>query len=270
MSSIQKSIQQITALEELARKETPLHKMNASVKLIIILIYIITVVSFRSVQVSGLLLFACFPAFLMIIGEIPIKPLLLRCLIALPFVFFAGISNLILERNIYMSIGSFGITYGMVSFITLVLKTILTVMAVLLFMATTKMNDLIHSMHSLHIPSLIVIQIMMTYRYMSVLMKEASLMYHAYLLRAPREKGIKLADMGSFLGQLILRSIDRAERIYHAMQCRGFEGRIHLSTRESIGIQGWLMIIVLGAFMIMLRTFNLVELLGRIMINVGR
>ena len=152
----------------------------------------------------------------------------------------------------------------MVTFLTLLLKTILTVMAVLILAAATRMNDMIYALISMHIPSLIVIQIMMTYRYMSVLMKEASLMYHAYLLRAPKEKGIRLADMGSFLGQLILRSFDRAERIYQSMQCRGFEGRITLLKRETPVVKHWLMVSLAGIVMLALRIVNIGEMVGRL------
>jgi len=31
-----------------------------------------------------------------------------------------------------------------------------------------------------------------------------------------------MRDMGSFAGQLLLRSFDRAERVYNAMKCRGY------------------------------------------------
>jgi cobalt/nickel transport system permease protein len=267
LASIQKSFQQIAALEELTHKHTPLHRMNAAVKLMITFIYIIIVVSFRPMELDGLLFFACFPVFLMIIGEIPLKPLMLRCMIALPFALFAGISNLFLDRTVYTLVEGVPITGGMVTFSSLLLKTVLTVMAVLLYMATTKMNDMIYALHSIHVPSLIMIQMMMTYRYIGVLMDEAMRMHHAYLLRAPKEKGIKLKDMGTFLGQLILRSIDRAERIYHAMQCRGFEGRIHYSAKKPIGAGGWLVIFMIGFLMIMVRVLLPGEMIGRIFIR---
>lgn len=253
-------MQQITALEDLSHRDTYLNQIEPTVKIVITLMYIIAVISYGSMEINGLLLFACIPVFLLITGEIPLKPLLIRAMVALPFSFFAGLSNLILDRKVIITIGNFRISEGMVSFTTLMLKTILTVMVVLLLIATTKMNDLIYALVTLHIPSLIVIQLMMTYRYMGVLLKEASLMYHAYLLRAPGVKGIKLSDMGAFLGQLILRSIDRAERIYHAMQCRGFEGEIVFTRKSGFGIKNWLLIILTSFVIIALRIGNLDKL----------
>lgn len=46
----------------------------------------------------------------------------------------------------------------------------------------------------------------------------------AYKLRAPGQKGIHVSAWGSFLGQLLLRSMDRAEDLYTAMKIRGFNG----------------------------------------------
>jgi cobalt/nickel transport system permease protein len=62
----------------------------------------------------------------------------------------------------------------------------------------------------------------MTYRYIGVLLAEAYAMGVAYSLRSPNRKGIEMRDMGSFAGQLLIRSFDRADRVYSAMKCRGY------------------------------------------------
>ena len=267
MSTINKSIKQISALEELAHRDTPIHRLSPLAKLIITMVYIITVVSFEPGDVSGLIPYAGLVILCMLIGEIPWKPLATRSFIALPFVVFAGISNLIIRRDVVIQFGAFVITQGMISFASLLLKTLLTVFAVLLLISTTAMNDLIYAAQSLKVPSIFIIQIMMTYRYISVLSGEASLMYHAYLLRAPKEKGIRLRDYGTFLGQLILRSFDRAERIYHAMLCRGFEGKMALSQRQKLGINGWICIVMGSLILIVMRIYNISALIGRLWIS---
>jgi cobalt/nickel transport system permease protein len=62
----------------------------------------------------------------------------------------------------------------------------------------------------------------MTYRYIGVLLHEAYSMSVAYSLRSPGGKGISVRDTGSFAGQLLIRSFDRADRVYNAMKCRGY------------------------------------------------
>ena len=48
-------------------------------------------------------------------------------------------------------------------------------------------------------------------------------MTQAYRLRAPGQKGVHLKAWGSFVG-LLLRSIDRADEVYHSMLLRGYNG----------------------------------------------
>ncbi len=267
MSSINKSMLQMIAIEELAHKDSPLHRLASLVKLLVTIVYVIVVISFEPENLNGLLLYACFPVFFMMIGDIPMRPFVGRCLFALPFALFAGLSNLILSRNVIMQIGTIEITVGMITFTSLLFKTVLTVMAVLILVSTTMMNDMIYALLKLRVPSVFIILVMMTYRYLVVLAEEASLMYYAYLLRAPREKGIKLKDMGSFLGQLILRSFDRADRIYHAMQCRGFEGRLTFSRSRRIRLVEWLVLFIMIILIIVLRFLNIGELIGKLWVG---
>ncbi len=62
-------------------------------------------------------------------------------------------------------------------------------------------------------PDIFVTLFEMTYRYIAVLMGEASSMYTAYMLRSTERKGLQMRHMGSFVGQLFIRSYDRAERV---------------------------------------------------------
>lgn len=264
MADIKKSIQRIARLEELTHKDTVIHRLQPSVKLLTTLCYLIMVISYGPDQISGLIPYIAYPIILMALGEIPLTPLFQRLIIAMPFALFTGISNLIISREVIFTVMNIGITEGMISFCSIMLKTILTVMAVLLLMATTSMNDLTYVMAEFRVPSIIIIQIMMTYRYISVLLEEISTMYHAYILRAPREKGIKMIDMGPFLGQLILRSFDRAERIYSAMKCRGFEGSFSFIKREKITKKSWIYLISVVALLIIIRFINISEVIGRI------
>jgi cobalt/nickel transport system permease protein len=126
---------------------------------------------------------------------------------------------------------------------------------------------MIYAMHRLRVPSIIVIQLMMTYRYMNVLLNEAGVMYQAYTLRSGKERGIKMKDMGSFLGQLILRSMDRAERIYHGMKCRGFEGGILFAPKEQYGSKDIIILMVALSLFLLMRVINVSEILGEFLIT---
>jgi len=53
------------------------------------------------------------------------------------------------------------------------------------------------------------------------------------MLRSPlqNENGIHIKDWGAFAGQLVLRTFDRAQRVYQAMCVRGFTGEYNTGER---------------------------------------
>lgn len=89
-------------------------------------------------------------------------------------------------------------------------------------------------------------------------------MTDAYHLRAPGQKGIHISAWGSFLGQLLLRSMDRADELYQSMQLRGFCGDFYYadSTPCTLGAAMYGVLWV-GAFLLA-RCFDLPLLLGNL------
>jgi cobalt/nickel transport system permease protein len=269
MADIKNSILHINSLEDLTQKNTIIHRIEPTAKLITTLFYMILVISYKPYEISGLLPFTVYPVLLMTLGELPFFSLIKRLMITLPFTLLVGISNIIFNKEVVLYIWNFGVTEGMISFCSILIKTVLTVFMVLILISTTSMNDIIYTMIDLRIPSIIALQIMMTYRYISVLLDEVSTMYHAYRLRAPKEKGIKLKDMTPFLGQLILRSFDRAERIYNAMKCRGFSGDMPLTKKGKLSRKGLVYILTVSGILLMFRLINISEMIGDILVNLS-
>ena len=58
-------------------------------------------------------------------------------MIALPFVLFTGISNLIINRETAFFIGRIAITYGLISFVVLIIRTMFSVWALLIILIAT-------------------------------------------------------------------------------------------------------------------------------------
>jgi cobalt/nickel transport system permease protein len=71
-----------------------------------------------------------------------------------------------------------------------------------------------------------------------------------------------MKDMGVFLGQLILRSFDRAERVYNAMRCRGFTGVYHSARARRFKASDLLFVMLTCPAIIALRFFNAAHMLG--------
>jgi len=98
----------------------------------------------------------------------------------------------------------------------------LCVMAALLLVATTPFTELTAQMRRLRVPMVFVMVFEMTFRYIGVLLEEVHSMIVAYKLRSGGKKALDMRHMGSFLGQIVLRGFDRAERVHAAMRCRGY------------------------------------------------
>jgi len=205
-------IQELCALEGLSGKDTYIHTLHPIAKLFSTAVFIVAVISFNRYAFLELIPYIIYPALLMVLSKTPYLMLLKRFLIALPFCFLAGISNIIFEPA----------PYGLAAFFTIMLKAYLCVMAALLLVSSTPFFEIANSMRRLGIPGIFVAVFEMTYRYIYVLLEEVYSMYIAYSLRNAGKKGVKMRDIGNFAGQLLLRSFDRAEHVYNAMKCRGY------------------------------------------------
>ena len=210
------------ALEALAAGNTIIHRLHPMVKLLATAVFVITVVSFGRYSFGRLVPYVFYPTLMMALSETPYTMLLKRFFIALPFCLFAGVANVLFDRAAAFAIGGVTVSYGVVSLLTILFRVYLCVMAVLILVSVTPLSEIIKSFRRLRTPDIFVIVFEMTYRYIGVLFEEAYSMYTAYSLRNVNVKGIEIKDMGGFTGQLLIRSVDRADRVYNAMKCRGY------------------------------------------------
>ena len=223
MVNFSEGIREIYRLEELASGTSCVHRLHPLAKLIATLFFIVSVVSFDRYALAELAPYFFFPFIVAALAEVPLSMICKRFLIVLPFCLMIGIANIVFDREVALTVAGISITYGVISFLALLLRAFLCVTAALLLIAVVPMPSLISALRALHVPSLFIMVFEMTYRYISVLISEASRMVTAYRLRSPAAGGkILFGHMGVFLGQLMLRSFDRAERVYQAMKCRGY------------------------------------------------
>jgi cobalt/nickel transport system permease protein len=145
-------------------------------------------------------------------------------------------------------------------FLTILLKSWLSVQVALLLAFTTPFHELIDALRELRLPRLMVSIISFMYRYLSVLTDEATRMNRARASRsaitATGRGGGSLTwrarVTGSMVGSLFLRSYERSERIYAAMQSRGFDANMRhlamrrLEPRELVVLVAF--VVVLGAY----------------------
>ena len=219
---IRNKISVIYSLEQLSSGNSVIHSLHPMSKLLFTFVFIITVISFDRYDIYRFIPFILYLAIIIALSKTPFLMLLKRVLIVIPFCLFIGITNLVFEQNIAFTIGNLNITFGFLSFCVILFRAFLCVMAVLLLTAITPFTELTTQLLKLKMPKVFILMFEMTYRYIGVLFAEASSMHNAYLLRGAGKKAVEIRDAGSFIGSLLFRSFDRADRIYSAMKCRGY------------------------------------------------
>lgn len=234
MNKMGGAVKELYRMDELAARDTWLNRLHPLTKLLATLFYIIITVSFSRYQLSSVLLMAVYPVVLFIIGDISFSYSIRRLWIVLPLVCLVGIFNPFFDRQPVYYIRGLLITAGMISMATLMLKGILCILASYLFIASTNIESICYALRMLHIPSILVTQILLTYRYLSLLLSEAGKLADAYSLRAPGQKGIHIKAWGSLAGGLLLRSMDRASALYESMVMRGYTGEFYYGQKKRL------------------------------------
>lgn len=227
MSNLMQSLYNIRFFDDAARKNTFIHDLHPLAKLLATFAYLVVLASFDQYDVSGMLPLFFYPVLLFALGEIPVGPVFKRLLMVEPLVVGIGLLNPIMDLSLIQA-GPLILSRGWFTFISILIKCSLAVLAALLLISTTGIEKIASALRMLKVPRLFVLQFLLTFRYITVLMEEVTRILRAYSMRAPGQKGIHIKSWGSLAGQLLLRTFDRAERIYQAMCLRGFNGEYYL------------------------------------------
>jgi cobalt/nickel transport system permease protein len=167
-------------------------------------------------------------------------------------------------------VGPVGISGGWLSFASILLRFTLTVSAAVLLVATTGFEAVCMAMEKLGVPRIFVLQLLFLYRYLFVLIDEAGRAARARALRSFGRRGMEVKFFISLTGQLLLRTLGRAQRIHRAMLCRGFAGEIRVlrplrfGRSEIIFTLGW------SALFLALRLYPLPHRAGELLLEVFR
>lgn len=256
-------------MDELGRLDTPIHRLDARIKILTTALFIGIVMSFPRHQISALLPLAAYPLFLLIAGNIPLRDIAKKITVASPFALVIGMFNPLIDRTPVLAIGSWVITSGWLSFASILIRFGLTVSAALALIATTGMHRLGAGLGQLGVPRVFIMQLMFLYRYLFVVSEEALTMLRAVSCRCPSMRAIPLRVYGSLTGQLLMRSLDRAERVHRAMSLRGFNGRIRTGSVPGVSPHDLLFAIAWFMFFILVRFTSLADALGSLMIRVA-
>ncbi len=261
---IAKGLYNLGYLDNLSYQDTPIHRIEPRVKIITTMLFLVTVVSMPSYQVSGLMPFFLYPVFILAIGNIPVRFLLKKLLMVSPFVLMVALFNPLFDKTPVFVLRGITITGGWLSFLSIIIKFLLTIGTAILLIATTSFNGICEGLSALGVPRVFVVQLMLLYRYIFVLTEEAMRMVRARDSRAPGKKGKDMRVFIHLIGVLLVRTIARAERVYAAMLSRGFSGevpgtRVHRLRNSDLWFFMWI------AIFIIMRKYNLSIIIGRLL-----
>ncbi len=248
--------------------KSTLHRLSPIVKVVVAILFIFSNAllpdgDWRSFGISWAIIFS-----LNLLARLGWGYSLKRSLIALPFA-LAAITALFSLPGKTLAIWHLGslelilTDAGLLRFLSILVRSWLSVQIAVLLVATTQFPDLIHALEHLRLPKMLITIIAFLYRYMSVLTDEVMRLMRARQARSavlPDQRGggnllWRARTAGNMVGQLFLRSYERSDRIYHAMLSRGYSGHLRTLNRHEMQPRDWLIITLSLLFIASLQLF---------------
>ena len=260
---IESALGSLHQLDDLAAGGTVIHRLHPLSKLLVTVVFLGAVASCGRYSTIGLLPFLLYPAVLIGLGGLPIAGILRRVFLILPLAFFMGVFNPVFDRA-PMAVFGMTVAGGWVSFASILIRFLLSMAAGVILVSTTGFAAVCSALSLLRLPRVFVEQLMFMYRYLFVLAEEITRLGIAFTLRAGGRQRPGIRVYASLTGQLLLRTLDRAQRIHQAMTCRGYDGRIITSPPRRMRAADLVYLLGWTGFFILARLYNLPELLGRL------
>jgi cobalt/nickel transport system permease protein len=224
--------------DQFQQRKSPVHSLDVRTKLIVTLLFILTtsLIPFGAFAVYTLLLLLIVVATLR--SQVGLGWAWRRSLLALPFALAAISLPFTVPGTALVMVPVFGGVVisleGTVRFASILVKSWISVQAAVLLVAVTPFPELMWGLHALRVPQPLVAIVSFMYRYLFVLLDEAIRLMRARSARSASLPGRRSGSTvlwrgrvtGRMAGSLMLRSLERSERIYQAMIARGYRGQM--------------------------------------------
>jgi len=222
-------------VERYAERQSVLHRADARAKVPAAFLYILAITATREGDwraLALLLLPVITGAFASRLGPWFV---LRRTFLALPFVLVALPLAFTRPGDTVFTMPLTGWTAsadGLTAVTTILARSWIAVAVAALLVSTTTVVDLLRALRTFHVPRLLVATTFFAYRYFFVIGEEAVRMLRARDSRSAAMPGRRAGGTvrwrarvtGYMVGSLFVRSLERSERVYAAMQARGYAG----------------------------------------------
>jgi len=198
-------------LDRYSRLESPIHRLPAGAKVLVSFAIIAATVT---VPFENRWFFVALCASLVgvaIVSRIPARFLIGRLFLLEPFAIGVAIMTLFQHNGVYF-------------FLSIVVRSTICLFTMILASNTTPFSNLLEVLRKTKVPALFVTVLALAYRYLFVLIDEGERLQRARRSRTfETTKTRTWVSLASLIGQLFVRSSERAERIFTAMTSRGWK-----------------------------------------------
>jgi cobalt/nickel transport system permease protein len=225
----------------------PIHRLPPQCKLAATVLFVFAVVATPREEFWAFGVLAAMVASVALIGRVPLLSVARRLVIELPFLLFAFLLP-VFGRGprvdvLGLSLSEAGLWAGW----NIVVKGTLGVAASIVLASTTSIPQVLDGLERLHVPRVLVAITAFMIRYGDVVGDEVRRMSIARESRGGSGGRFgKVRTLASTAGALFVRSYERGERVYLAMESRGYAGSMPVrsvaATRRS-----WLVCLLLPA-----------------------
>lgn len=232
----------IHALNGYRARTSPIHRLDARVKLVLALSFILSTVLTPNGAWPAYILLAALAWSAILLSQVGMGFVQRRTAVVMPFALAAVTVTFTTPGHTVLKVWKLVVTdSGLVRFISILLKSWLSVQVAVLLTACTPFPALLQAMSALHIPRVLVVILGFTYRYIFVIGDEALRLLRGRAARSGALSGKgggtvlwRARVTGGMAGSLFLRSIERSERVYEAMVARGYDGQIRTLNRPTL------------------------------------
>ena len=196
MLSIDGVLLDFKRLDSLATGDTAIHRLDPRAKVLVTLVFIVTVVSFGKYELTAMVPFFIFPAVIIGLGNLPAGYIAKKIALLCPFALVVAMFNPVFDREVLVQLGPLGITGGWISCASIVFRAVLTVGAAIILLAVTGFPAICRALERLGMPAAFAVQLLFLYRYIFVLTEEGGRASRARALRSCGNKGLGMRTYG--------------------------------------------------------------------------
>ncbi len=216
----------LISTEKNSRSEGTLTRFDTRAVVLSLLCYLVAMLSLPATSLGDLTVMGCWLIMATSLAGVRPLPLLRKAGFVLPLILLIGLFNPIIDRTPIATFSGINITRGWVTFLAIILRGVMAVGAVAVVTEGIGFRSICYALRKLGVPKIFTELLLFLHRYLFVIVEEAEDMSRARLARSGGKSGLRLRIWATLIGTLLIRSIDRAERIYEAMLARGYQGEM--------------------------------------------